>query len=86
MRPSNGEILRDNVELAVKKIGRADILVGIPALNNENTIVHVVKTVGKGTGKITSAYMIAAGLSKRRGPQQYQAFPGRSFYVSLWLC
>ncbi len=48
MVPKKREVLREDVKRAVKRIGSADILVGIPALNNENTIVHVVKTVGKG--------------------------------------
>ena len=51
MRHAKRDVLRDNVKRAVRKIGRADILVGIPALNNENTIVHVIRTVGRGLKK-----------------------------------
>ncbi|MCK4431604.1 MAG: hypothetical protein KAW19_09930, partial [Candidatus Aminicenantes bacterium] len=35
----------------VKKINKADILVGIPSYNNENTIGHVIKAVRLGLTK-----------------------------------
>ncbi|HHM24342.1 MAG TPA: glycosyltransferase [Bacteroidetes bacterium] len=40
--------LRDEVREWAKSIGDLDILVGVPSFNNEDTIRHVVETVGKG--------------------------------------
>jgi glycosyltransferase involved in cell wall biosynthesis len=48
MNPLKRGVLRDDVQRELKRIGEADMLVGIPALDNENTIMHVVKTAGRG--------------------------------------
>ena len=40
--------VRDNDRQWLKEIQRADILVGIPCYNNEETIAHVVSTAGQG--------------------------------------
>lgn len=37
-----------NVTQKIKSIGQADILIGIPILNNENTITHVAKAIKLG--------------------------------------
>lgn len=41
-------ILREETYAQVKRIGKADILVGIPSYNNAGTIAHVVKTAAEG--------------------------------------
>ena len=51
----------------LEEIEKADILVGIPAFNNEKTIVHVVQMVSHGLNKYfkdrKSVIMIADGGS-----------------------
>jgi len=41
-------VLYEEVSLKVKEIDRADIIVGIPSYNNEETIENVVRAIGKG--------------------------------------
>jgi hypothetical protein len=43
--------MRDYVRERIEKIGKADILVGIPCYNEEGTIRKVVEVVGKGLAK-----------------------------------
>lgn len=40
--------LRQYSRRRIEKIKNIDIIVGIPCYNNDSTISHVVKTVGKG--------------------------------------
>ena len=44
-------ILREETLSQVKKIGKADILVGIPSYNNVGTIAHVVSTAAEGMAR-----------------------------------
>lgn len=41
-------MLDSNVTQKIKSIGQADILIGIPSLNNENTITHGAKAIKLG--------------------------------------
>ncbi|RMG67308.1 MAG: glycosyltransferase [Nitrospirae bacterium] len=47
----NSIILRKEVNEKIKEIGKADIVVGIPSYNNEQTIGHVVKAIQAGITK-----------------------------------
>lgn len=49
-------ILNKQVLVEIKKIKKADILIGIPSLNNEKTISYVVETVKNGLNKHFSDY------------------------------
>jgi hypothetical protein len=49
--PSPETPLAPETEAAVKRIGEADILVGIPSYNNAETIGHVVRAVSAGLAK-----------------------------------
>jgi hypothetical protein len=40
--------LRPHLQKRLEEIGEADILIGIPCINNEDTIVHVMRTVSHG--------------------------------------
>ncbi len=40
--------LRQYSRRRIEKIKNVDIVVGIPCYNNDSTVSHVVKTVGKG--------------------------------------
>lgn len=44
------------MEARLREIGRVDLLVGIPSLNNARTIGHVVTAVAAGLGKYFGAY------------------------------
>jgi len=44
-------VIREEIQNTIKKIGEADILVGIPSYNNASTIGHVVKAVQAGLSK-----------------------------------
>lgn len=44
-------VLRADATEAVKEIVAADIVIGIPALNNEGTIAHVVRSAGRGVNR-----------------------------------
>lgn len=48
---SKNFILTPKIKEQIKKIGKADILVGIPSYNSENTIGHVMKAVRIGLTK-----------------------------------
>jgi len=43
--------VRETVREKLKKMGRVDIVVGIPCYNEEETIAHIVSSVGKGLKK-----------------------------------
>ena len=47
----NGVVLRKEIADGIKKIGEADILIGIPSYNNASTIGHVVKAIHAGLAK-----------------------------------
>jgi glycosyltransferase involved in cell wall biosynthesis len=47
----DGELLKE-----IDRIGKADLIVGIPSFNNARTIGHVVKAVSAGLGKHFSEY------------------------------
>jgi glycosyltransferase involved in cell wall biosynthesis len=49
-------LLSPEVSSEIERIGKADILVGIPSFNNANTIAHVVKAVSAGCAKHFSDY------------------------------
>ncbi|OGW53763.1 MAG: glycosyl transferase family 2 [Nitrospirae bacterium RBG_13_43_8] len=46
-----GIVLRKEIQEAIEKIKKADILVGIPSYNNARTIAHVVRAVQSGLAK-----------------------------------
>ena len=46
----------DNIDAAIKRIGNADIVVGIPSFNNERTIGHVVMAADAGIAKYYSQF------------------------------
>jgi glycosyltransferase involved in cell wall biosynthesis len=49
-------LLSPDVLVEIERIGKADILVGIPSFNNADTIGHVVKAVSAGLAKHFSDY------------------------------
>jgi glycosyltransferase involved in cell wall biosynthesis len=59
--------LRDNVHMWTDKVRRAEIIVGIPAYNAEETIGHVVSTVAEGLhqhfGDVSTAIFVSDGGS-----------------------
>jgi len=61
------EALREETRQKILEIGKADILVGIPCWNDEDTIAYVVRTVGEGLAKhfsdLRSVIMVADGGS-----------------------
>src|SRR5690606_15238626 len=70
--------LRENVHMWVDKIHSADILVGIPCFNNEDTIGYVVEQVGKGLAQYfpdarTAIFVSDGGSLDDTREQAYQA-------------
>lgn len=59
--------LRDGARRRLERMGSADLMVGIPCFNNENTIAHVVKTVEDGLTRhypqLRSVVVVADGGS-----------------------
>ncbi len=49
--PANDTLLTPETEEKVRRLGEADILVGIPSYNNAETIGHVVRAVNAGLAK-----------------------------------
>jgi glycosyltransferase involved in cell wall biosynthesis len=56
MPAKDDALLSPEVSREIERIGKADILVGIPSFNNANTIGHVVKAVSAGLAKHFSDY------------------------------
>jgi len=44
-------VLREEVKSKLKEIGKADLVIGIPSFNNEDTIAHVVRAAQAGVAK-----------------------------------
>jgi len=44
-------VLREDVKSRLQEIGNADLLIGIPSFNNEDTIAHVVRAAQAGAAK-----------------------------------
>lgn len=61
------EALREETRRRIRSIERADIVVGIPCWNDEDTIAYVVRTVGEGLAKhfpdLKSVIVVADGGS-----------------------
>lgn len=59
--------LRDEARRTIETIGRADLLIGIPAYNNEGTIQYVLETVAEGAdryfGDLETCVMVSDGGS-----------------------
>jgi hypothetical protein len=45
------DFLRSEFARELERIGRADVLVGIPSFNNAHTVGHVVRAVSAGLAK-----------------------------------
>ena len=75
----------------LEEIEKADILVGIPAFNNEKTIVHVVQMVSHGLNKYfkdrKSVIMIADGGSTddtREAVRDFELKPGQEKLLTIY--
>lgn len=83
--------LRPYVRRRLEEIGTADILVGIPCYNNEETIEHVLRMVSAGLaqyyGDLRSVVLIADGGSTddtRDRASEYQMRPWQEKIVSIY--
>jgi hypothetical protein len=75
----------------LEEIGRADILIGIPCYNNEQTIAHVIQTVSHGLDKYfkerKNVIMIADGGStddSREVVKEFQLKPWQEKLLSIY--
>ena len=73
--------LRDNVHMWTDKIQHAEIIVGIPAYNAEETIGHVVSVVAEGL-VMNSALRMLPGSSAYAG-SQYEVQSGTHFEAAV---
>ncbi len=83
--------LRPHLRKRLEEIGEADILIGIPCLNNEDTIVHVIQAVSHGLFRhfrgMRSVIMVADGGSTddtRDQAREFEMRPWQEKVVTIY--